>query len=394
MSRVLKIIVFSLLTTLSAWAECIPAAAAQGAAAGPETPRALSLAEALSRAEAASPLVRRARAERQAVAAREIGASLLLPTNPVVSAAAGPRHEPGRQGIEYLLHAEQTIEVAGQRGTRRAVVSRALRTAELREQVARAETRARVRAAYVGAQLARARMEAAAERETLVTTLLNAVQARVTGGASSDVDLALARLERGIALRARSDAALAVVDALSQLRALIGFPAVHPLAIDAEVASPARPAGDLPALIARAESQRAELAAVVASREEIDADIARLRREAIPSPTVFVDFERDLPGQSYLGAGLAIPLPFFRRNQGELAVARAERDRTEEELTLAGRDVALEVERAFQSESSAREMAEVLDREVLPAAAGAVTLTTEGWRAGKFESVPPAPDLA
>ena len=57
-------------------------------------------------------------------------------------------------GLQYFVHAEQTVEIGGQRSARRAVVSRALHTAELRVQVARAETRARVRAAYVGTQLA------------------------------------------------------------------------------------------------------------------------------------------------------------------------------------------------------------------------------------------------
>ena len=382
-SRKRRILVFLLVSTSSAVVSAAPAGA--GGEGLPGAPAVLTLADALSRAEAASPLLRRARAERQAVAAREVGASILFPSNPVISGAAGPRHEPGRQGVEVLLHAEQAIEVGGQRGARRAVVSRALRTAELRERVARAETRARVRAAYVGAQLARARIEAAAQREALVGKLLDAVTARVEGGASSNVDLQLARLERGIALRARVDAALAAAEALARLRLLVGLPAARPVTLDARVDAPTARPGDLTALIARAESQRAELAAVVSSREEIDADIARLRREAIPSPTLFVDVERDLPGQLFVGAGLAVPLPVWRRQQGEIALARAERYRVEEELALVQRDVALEVERAFQSESAQREMAELLDREVLPAAEGAVTLMTEGWRAGKFD---------
>jgi cobalt-zinc-cadmium efflux system outer membrane protein len=207
----------------------------------------------------------------------------------------------------------------------------------------------------------------------------------VTSGASSDVDLQLARLERGIALRARVASALSTADALARLRLLVGLPPAEALRLDAKVIAPTPRAGDLPALIARAENQRAELAEVVSSREEIDADIARLRREAIPSPTLFVDFERDQPGQVFVGGGLAMPIPVWRRQQGEIALARAERFRVEEELALAQRDVALEVERAFQSENAQREMAELLDRDVLPAAEGVVTLMTEGWRAGKFD---------
>jgi len=379
--------VLSLGTSAPARAAAPPAAAAPAAGGAGH----LSLEDALRAAEETSPLLRRARAERDAVAARDVGASVLLPSNPVIAGGAGPRREGppanllSERGLQYFVHAEQTVEVGAQRSARRAVVSRALHTAELRVQVARAETRARVRAAYVGTQLALARVDSATQREALVTKLLDAVRARVAGGASSNVDLELARLERGSAARARIDATLAAADAVARLRLLIGLSPAKPLALDPQVAAPVGRAEALVPLLARAQRQRAELAALTSGIEEIDADIVRLRREIIPSPTLFVDLQRDLPGQLFIGGGLAVPIPVWRRQQGELALARADRSRVEEERMLVERDVALEVERAFQAEAAQREMSQVLDREVLPAAEAAVTLMTEGWRAGKFD---------
>ena len=209
----------------------------------------LSLEDALRAAEETSPLLRRARAERDAVAARDVGASLVMPSNPIMGGGAGPRREgpPANaesfRGLDYFVHAEQTVEVGGQRSARREVVSRALHTAELRVEVARAETRARVRAAYVGTQLALARVEAAAQREALVTKLLDAVRARVAGGASSNVDLELARLERGSAARARIDATLAAADAVARLRLLLGLAPAQKLTLDPQVAAPAARGG-------------------------------------------------------------------------------------------------------------------------------------------------------
>jgi cobalt-zinc-cadmium efflux system outer membrane protein len=351
----------------------------------------VTLNEALRAAEQASPLLRRARAEREAVAAREVGAALVMPSNPIVGGGAGPRREGppanavSERGLQYFARLEQTVEVGGQRGARREVVSRALRTADLRIEVARAETRARVRAAYVATQLALERVEASAQREDLVAKLLDAVRARVAGGASSNVDLELARLERGSAARARIDATLAAADALARLRLLIGLPTAQKLELDGKAVPPAQRGVALTDLLARAQAQRAELAALASGVDEIDADIVRLRREAIPSPTLFVEVQRDLPGQIFVGGGLGVPLPVWRRNQGELALARADRSRVEEERTLVERDVALEVERAYQAEAAQREMTQLLDREVLPAADSAVTLMTEGWRAGKFD---------
>jgi cobalt-zinc-cadmium efflux system outer membrane protein len=348
-------------------------------------PPALSLAEALARAESASPLVRRASAERVAVAAREVGASILFPTNPIVSGAAGPRREGDRRGTEFLLHAEQTVEIGGQRAARRAVVSRAVETADLRLAVARAETRARLRAAYVAAQLAQAQVEAAAERERLMNAIYDAVKSRVASGASSNVDLELARFERGVAARDKAGASLAAADLLARLRVAVGFAPGQPLAVFPEIAVPPQRETELPALLAVAEQRRAELAVLRASGAELDADLTRLHREAIPSLTLFADFERDLPGQAYLGGGVAIPLPLWRRQQGEIALAQAERARLDEERALEERQVALEVERAFQSVNAQAGIVEQLDRDVVPAAEASVRLLTEGWRAGKFD---------
>ena len=368
--------------------QAAPAAPAASAAPGDAT---LTLEEALRHAEETSPLVRRARAERDTVAARDVGASLLLPANPVIAGGVGPRREGppssvvDERGLQYFVHAEQAVEIGGQRSARRAVVSRALHTAELRVTVARAETRARVRAAYVGTQLALARVEAAAQREALVSRLLEAVKARVAGGASSNVDLELARLERGSAARARIDATLAAADAVARLRLLVGMHPGQKLELAAQVATPPVRGVALADLLARAQAQRAELAALSSGVDEIDADITLLRREIIPSPTLFVEMQRDLPGQYFIGGGLAVPIPVWRRQQGELALARADRTRVLDERTLVERDVALEVERAYQAETAQREMTQVLDREMLPAADSAVTLMTEGWRAGKFD---------
>jgi cobalt-zinc-cadmium efflux system outer membrane protein len=374
-------------TVAGALAVTLAAAAAHAAAPDP-TGDLLGLDEALARAEAASPLVRRARAEREAIAAREVGAALRLPSNPLVAAGAGPRREgplDGQRGLQYFLHAEQTFEVGGQRDARLTAARQALRTAVLREETARAETRARVRAAYLGAQLAFARVDAAAAREALIARLLDAVRARVAGGAAAEVDVELARIERGSAARARFDARLAAADALARLRGLVGLAPAAPLRLPEAVALPPPRAADLASLIERARAQRAELAALASGRAELDAEIQLLRRSAIPSPTLFVDLQRDLPGQVFAGGGLAVPLPLWRRQQGELAVARAERARATEELAVVEREVAEEVERAYQGEAAQRAMAELLDRDVLPAADAAIALTTEGWRAGKFD---------
>jgi cobalt-zinc-cadmium efflux system outer membrane protein len=354
---------------------------------GPDT-TVLTLEQALARSEEASGLVRRARAEREVVAARDVGASLLLPSNPVLSGSAGPRHEddPGGRlaGTSYAFHLEQALEVAGQRGTRRAEVARAVEVARWREALARAEIHARVRAAYVGAQLAEALIQAARRRVELVQQMVDSVQTRVHAGAASSVDLQLARVERGRAVRERLTAELAKASALAELRLLVGAAPERPVEVTTQVAQPAAPA-PLTKLLALARAQRAELKVLAASHDQVDAAIVRLKREAIPSPTLFLDVQRDLPGQLYVGGGVAVPLPFWRRNQGELAVARAERARLDTENDATEREIEGEVAAAYQGLAANVQIVQTLENDVLPAAEAAVELTTEGWRAGKFD---------
>lgn len=348
----------------------------------------LTLDEAIARAEEASGLVRRTRAERDVVAARDVGASLLLPANPVVAGSAGPRREddPGGRlaGTSYALRLEQMVEVAGQRGTRRAEVARAVEAARWREAVARAEVRARVRAAYVGVQLAEAQSQAARRRVGLVQQLVDGVQTRVETGAGSSVDLQLARVERGRAVRERLTAELAKASALAELRVLVGLHAERPVEVTAAIGQPA-PAAPLDALLVRARAQRAELKVLAASHDEVDATVVRLRREAIPSPTLFLDLQRDLPGQLYVGGGVALPLPAWRRNQGDLAVARANRARLDTDTEATEREIDAEVATAYHGLAANLQIVDTLEHEVLPAAEAAVELTTQGWRAGKFD---------
>ena len=86
-----------------------------------------------------------------------------------------------------------------------------------------------------------------------------------------------------------------------------------------------------------------------------------------------------------MGAGLALPLPLWRRNQGEKALVMAARARAAEEGALLERDVSYEVEWAFHRVVSTYEQAKLVETRVAPAADKNVALLTEGWRAGKFD---------
>jgi cobalt-zinc-cadmium efflux system outer membrane protein len=387
-SRPVAIVTLTL--TLTFLPSASPRAAEETRAAGPAVPLALSIDEAAKRAAEASAIVRRARAQRTATEARRVEAGMMLPSNPVIAGSVGPTRlsvpgAPTRSELGMAGHVEQTVEIAGQRGTRLAEVDRAVEGARLREGVADVEARARGRATYVAALLAAAQLEGARRLEELATQLETSVKTRVSTGAASDIDLSLATLERSRIQRDRYEFVQAAAESLAELRTLLALAPETPIRLTTPLAAPTAATPALAYALARAETHRAELLALDAQRAELDAAITRLRREAVPSPTIFLDVERDRPGEMFVRAGLAIPLPVWRRNQGPIAVARAQRSQVEVERDVGAREVALEVERAWHAATTRRAQVELDQKEVVPSAETALDLLTQGWRAGKFD---------
>jgi len=375
---------------LVASAALAPSLAAQAAAAPAAVEMTLGLDQAVQRAREVSALVRRARAESQLTGARRVGAAIHLPANPGVALAIGPQRDespgaPPRQGLGYRVHVEQAVEIGGQRGARLDEVGRAVDAATARERLAQIEAGARARAGYVAALLGTALAQATAERETLAARLEDSVRARVDAGAASEIELRLAEVERGRMHRERVDAQRLAGEALAELRALLALPPAAESKLTTPLAAPAVSLPPVDQAIALALDRRADLAALVASAAAIDAQIVRLRREALPMPALFLDVERDLPGQIFVGGGLGVSLPVWRRNQGELAIARADRARTDDEHDLTARQIALEVDRAYREVRARDEQARIQDTEVVPAAERARDLLTQGWQAGKFD---------
>lgn len=374
----------------AALAVCLHFPAARAASPTDRARQPLSLDEAMARAAAHSPLVRLAQKERDVVASLRVGAGVLLPANPLVTVGVGGRQDrsasmPAARGVEGFARLEQLIEVGGQRGTRLAEAARLLDVARARLRLAEIETRARVRASYVGLQLAEAQARSAGELETLGARLLESARARVRAGAGSDVELHLAEAESARFRHEHLDAELAIEEAADVVRALVGIAARTTLELTTPLAPPSTSTPDLDAAIAAAEKRRVELTLLDAGRAAVDASIVRLRRERVPSPSLFVEVATQQPGQLYGGGGVSLALPLFRRNAGELAQARAERQRLGEERDITAQAIELEVARLFRAVATHRQQAALWTELVVPAATANVELVRTGWIAGKFD---------
>ncbi len=371
-------------------AAALIAARAFAAAPAVAPPLQLTLEEALALGDQRSPIVRRARLERAVVAARRAGAAQVFPANPWLSLYAGGRRDasgvvPPAQGFEMGVHLEQSFEIGGQRGARLDEVARAVAVADARERLARGEVRARVRGAYLGLLIATAQAESLRQREALGRRLYESARARVQAGAASEVELNLAAVESGRLTSDRIEADLAVAAAAVELRALLALAPEAAIVPTTPLAPPPPPGQPLAALLAEARARRADLEALARTHDQLDATLLRLRREAVPSPTLFLDYASQQPGQRFVGGGLGVALPIWRRNQGELAVAHAEQARVDGERAFATVEAEAEVARAWRGALARGEGLAQWEREVVPAADANVELLTQGWRSGKYD---------
>lgn len=353
----------------------------------------LSLEEALRRGEAQAPELLRARAAIVQAQARRPGAALVLPINPLASVMAGYRRElqpagPPSTGVQVQAHLEQQVEIAGQRGARLRTVDAAIESARARADFARSETRALLRTAYVQAMLAESRVTASRERAIFADQLLRFARVRANLGAAGDVEVNLALIESGRVDSEVTDAQATRAVRLTELRALTGIPQKTALVLTTPMHEPPRlpeTLRDLGALIGLAQQNRADLRSLQHYGRELSADRSRLRREAVPSPIVALDFQRDLPGQEFYGGTLGLPIPLWNRNQGPLAQNRAAETTRMTDETLLLRQMHAQVAQAFRVLRLRRDQAQRFRDVVLPPAERNVDLLRRGWQAGKFD---------
>ncbi len=349
-------------------------AAPMGASAAPVT-----LAAALERAQAQSPLITSAQAALAAAQgrARQAGFS----PNPEASleseniAGSGPYE--GFSNAETTFSIGQRLELGGKRRTRAAAAQAEVEAAVVRVAIARADLIQEVKTQYAEALEADARVALAKEAAERANDLAGVAATLVEAGREPPL--------RALRARTASDEADAAVlaaqaQAAAARRALTSLWADPDPEIDL-VEPPAGPT--LTAAIDPTASLDVRLAQ--AEREAAQAAINRERAAGKPDLTIQAGVRRfEQTGDQALIVGFTAPIPIRDRNQGNVAAARADATAAEarERLVLARSVRAVRDAQASLRAAEAR--LEVLQSRTVPQAQQAVDLARQGFQAGKF----------
>lgn len=310
-----------------------------------------------------------------------VGQARLRP-NPEVSFEAeniaGTGAFSGLRATEYTLAIGQRLELGGKRGARVRAAQAEARVASLRSDLALAELGFSVRERFVNAAAAAARVELAQDIVVRNRELTRIANLLVEVGREPPL-----RALRAQSALAEAEAELQAAEAESiGARAALGslWSGSETLpAVPAEIPHIEPPAS----LLASEDTLRLQVAR--AESDAAEAAIARERSLRVPDPVISAGVRRfaESKDNAFL-VGVAIPLPFRDRNQGNIAAAQARlRSATAREAVVRA-DFRQEVAQARAQFLGAEARVDTLSNTSLPQAEEALRLVRLGYRAGRF----------
>jgi cobalt-zinc-cadmium efflux system outer membrane protein len=338
----------------------------------------LSLAAAYERVLQSNPELRAAAREIQAQDGLVIQAGSM--PNPELSALIED-HKRDTRTTTFQL--SQPIELGGKRGARVDAAERGRDVAMAELAIKSGELRAATTDAFYAVLVAQQRYRLAEESQQLADSSLAAASKRVLAGKSSPVDETKAGIGSATARIELAQASADLASARMRLVALWDGTEREFGGVDGQL-DKIPETGPVDALMRRLQqSPGMQRARIEVERRLAMARLERTRR--YPDITLSVGTKREeLLGRTQATFGLALPLPMFDRNQGNLQEAVQRSDKARDELAATGIRLGSELTRAHSQLNVAREQAQLLQRDILPAAASAFDAARKGFDYGKF----------
>jgi outer membrane protein, heavy metal efflux system len=358
---------------------------AQGPAA-----REVTFAELLAFAEQHAPSVRRARAQLATGAAARIEASSPLHDDPTLSVGVGPRFAAGQSSVDIEVEVSQPVEVAGERGLRRALAARLSERLEAEVGSTRAELRRELGLAFHGATLLQQRVSVAAELRAFAEKTVVVCERRLAAGDATRIEVNVATADAAEAQEAELLAREELTSARISLCRLSGWPLDTPPLGPSELA-PAQPPPSLRAVLRRARARHPELSARAAATRQAHAEVELIDRQAWPKPTLGVHFAREgsvgSPANTIVLGSVELPLPVWSSNQGARARARADEGIAREEEALAAQDRLARLVSAHAALSSAAKRRALLAQGASKPLESSLALYARGFEHGEFSAL-------
>ena len=350
-----------LTTALAGFALCVGSLAGQ---------QPVSRADAIDAALARGARGAFARADSQAAAGVLRGARAY--PNPALSATYS------KDTPHYHLIADVPLDLPWLRSARVGAAAAGRDAARFRLGFERAAIRYDVDTAYTHALAVLAHADLSRRTARGADTILAMARLRRSVGDVSELDVRLAEVNAGQLANVAADDSLASVAAVLAVQLAMGLSADSQTIVLADSLAP--PADTA---IPRAVGEPLRVAAAQAELRSEERTVALAHRNAFPAPSFQAGVEFGDPTQS--GSlptfGLALPIPLFHRNGGEVVQAQAARARAAAELDLARREQSAELQSAERVFAVARTRL-ARDRALLAGADQVAAMSLQAYREG------------
>ncbi len=297
---------------------------------------------------------------------------------PVNSSVAGNSF-PAVPGWTVGLSDNAAIEdiLAGKRGLRIDVASRALAAARHSRDDAQRTLLTQVRNAFTSALLAQDNLAFAVEVQKSYQTTRDLNQTRLEKGDISQVDLTRVVVAQLESLQQRDQAAAQLIEAKATLAFLLGSRS-HALSFGLEGDLSYRPMPRIDDSLADDLAQlglqrRPDLQAAIASREQSGFAVAQAKRQVFPDISLQLSYTQQyivteangVVSPPTLSVGLQAPIPLFDQQQGEIRRAEANLLIAQNQEQKARAQVISDVSQADASYRAARDMVRRMEGELL-----------------------------
>ena len=355
----------------------------------PRTDGGVSLGAILAYADQHSPVLSVARSTRSRAEAARVAASVLLPANPEVTVAAGPRMGAAGTGVDVDVSLMQQVQIAGERGRRMEAADRLRDLTESEIEEIRWAVHCDVHAAFHRALVEQNRMKLAERVVGFQEEVLRVVERQISAGETAALTLRLAQAEVAQARQVRVGAEQAFLASRIRLAQLSGWPIATPPTPAGAVDTPRDPP-PLDRLSAVARERLPSLRVGAARIREAEARGDAADRDAWPRPSLGVQYKREgnpsTEGTYNILMGVvSVPIPGFQRNQGERARARADATVAEAELTATRRLLEGQIAEARSEVVAAAARTNAYGSEILPRFEENLTLLRRSFELGEID---------
>jgi len=314
---------------------------------------------------------------------------LLLPSNPEITIAAGPRMGPAGRGVDVDVSLMQQVQIAGERGRRVDVAKRLKDVTDADIEQMRWAVHCDVHAGFHRALVEQERVRLAERVVTFQQEVLRVVERQIAAGETAPLTLRLAQAEVAQAEQVLVGARQAFLAARLRLALLAGWPFATPPSPTGKFDNPREPP-PLSDLSTVARKSLPSLRAGAARIQEAKARIELANREAWPRPSVGVQYKREgNPGAEgvydILMGVLSMPIPSTNLNQGERARAQADLTVAQTELSATRGLLDGQIAEARSEVVAASARTKAYGNEILPRFEENLTLLRRSFELGEID---------